>query len=163
MPLPLPYPHRFLPDVTCITPERLRALGVSGLLLDIDGTLMQTRDAMPRQAVLDWMRELEQEGFILYILSNNKHHHRVKAFAEAVGLPWQNLAKKPALGGFRKAASILNLPPERMAMVGDQTFTDVFGARRFGCKAILVDSTDTYLWYFWPRRLAELPFRKERP
>ena len=30
-------------------------------------------------------------------------------------------------------------------------------------KAILVDSTDTYLWYFWPRRLAELPFRKERP
>lgn len=162
MPLPLPYPHRFLPDVTCITPEHLRAMGVSALLLDIDGTLMQTRDAMPAQPVLDWMRALQREGFILYILSNNKHHHRVKAFADAVGLPWQNLAKKPALGGFRKAAERLNLPPERMAMVGDQTFTDVLGARRFGCKAILVDSTDTYLWYFWPRRLLELPFRKER-
>ena len=113
-------------------------------------------------AVLDWMRAMQQAGFTLYILSNNKHHHRVKAFAEAVQLPWQNLAKKPALGGFRKAAERLQLPPQRMAMVGDQTVTDVLGARRFGCKAILVDSTDTYLWYFWPRRLLELPFRKER-
>ena len=161
--MPLPFPHLFLPSVTHITPAMLHQLGVTALLLDIDGTLMQTRDNMPEKPVLDWMKSMEQAGFTLYILSNNKHHHRVKAFAEAVGLPWQNLAKKPALSGFRKAASILNLPPERMAMVGDQTFTDVFGARRFGCKAILVDSTDTYLWYFWPRRLLELPFRKERP
>ena len=160
--MPLPYPHVFLPAVTNITPDLLRKLGVTALLLDIDGTLMQTRDSMPEQAVLDWMKAMQTAGFTLYILSNNKHHHRVKAFAEAVGLPWQNLAKKPALGGFRKAAEILNLPPARMAMVGDQTFTDVLGARRFGCKAILVDSTDTYLWYFWPRRLLELPFRKER-
>ena len=161
--MPLPYPHVFLPDVTHITPQLLAQLGVEALLLDIDGTLMQTRDSMPEQPVLDWMRAMQQAGITLYILSNNKHHHRVKAFAEAVGLPWQNLAKQPALGGFRKAADALRLPPHRMAMVGDQTFTDVLGARRFGCKAILVDSTDTYLWYFWPRRLLELPFRKERP
>lgn len=162
MPLPLPFPHLFLLDVTHITPERLRALGVSGLLLDIDGTLMQTRDAMPRQEVLDWMSALQKEGFILYILSNNKHHHRVKAFAEAVGLPWQHLAKKPGLSGFRLAAEKVGLPPEKLAMVGDQTYTDMLGARRFGCKAVLVESTDTYLWYFRPRRLLELPFRKER-
>ena len=163
MPLPLPYPHRFLPDVTHITPALLRAMGVSALLLDIDGTLMQTRDAMPRQAVLDWMAGLQREGFILYILSNNKHHHRVKAFAEAVGLPWQHLAKKPGLRGFWEAARKLGLPPEKLVMVGDQTYTDMLGARRVGCKGILVESTDTYLWYFWPRRLLELPFRKERP
>ena len=28
-------------------------------------------------------------------------------------------------------------------------------------KGLLVESTDTYLWYFWPRRLVELPFRFE--
>ena len=163
MPLPLPYPHLFVPDVTHITPAHLRALGVTGLLLDIDGTLMQTRDTMPSRAVLDWMSGLEQEGFILYILSNNKHCRRVKAFAEAVGLSWQHLAKKPGLSGFRQAAQTLGLPPEKLAMVGDQTYTDMLGARRFGCKGILVESTDTYLWYFRPRRLLELPFRKERP
>ena len=161
--MPLPFPHVFLPDVTPITPALLKQLGVSGLLLDIDGTLMQTRDSMPAQPVLDWMENMKNAGIILYILSNNKHHHRVKAFAEAVELPWQHLAKKPGLAGFRLAAQRLGLRPDQLAMVGDQTYTDVFGARRFGCKAILVDSTDTYLWYFWPRRLAELPFRKERP
>ena len=80
-----------------------------------------------------------------------------------MGLPWQHLAKKPGLKGFYEAARRLDMKPQQLAMVGDQTFTDMWGARRFGCKGILVDSTDTYLWYFWPRRLAELPFRKERP
>lgn len=161
--MPLPYPHVFLPDVTHITPQLLQKLGVSGLLLDIDGTLMQTRDAMPERKVLDWMDTMRQSGVTLYILSNNKHHDRVKAFAEKVGLPWQHLAQKPGLKGFHEAAKRLNSKPEALAMVGDQTFTDMWGARRFGCKGILVDSTDTYLWYFWPRRLLELPFRKERP
>ena len=160
--MPLPFPHVFLPDVTHITPALLQQLGVSGLLLDIDGTLMQTRDSMPAKPVLDWMEDMKNAGIILYILSNNKHHHRVKAFAEAVGLPWQHLAKKPGLRGFREAAGKLGLPPEKLAMVGDQTYTDMLGARRFGCKGILVESTDTYLWYFRPRRLAEIPFRRER-
>jgi len=160
--MPLPFPHVFLPDVTHITPELLKTLGVSGLLLDIDGTLMQTRDTMPARSVLDWMAQMRAHGIILYILSNNKHHDRVKAFAEAVDLPWQHLAKKPGQEGFRQAAARLGMKPGQLAMVGDQIFTDTWGARRFGCKAILVDSTDTYLWYFWPRRLAELPFRKAR-
>lgn len=161
--MPLPYPHVFLPDVTQITPALLKKLGVSGLLLDIDGTLMQTRDAMPERAVLDWMEDMKAAGVTLYILSNNKQLDRVKAFAERVGLPWQHLAKKPGLKGFREAARRLGMEPAQLAMVGDQTFTDMWGARRFGCKGILVESTDTDLWYFWPRRLAELPFRKERP
>lgn len=161
--MPLPFPHVFLPDVTGITPELLRRMDVSGLLLDIDGTLMQTRDAMPTQAVLNWMDSLRRQGIALYILSNNRHQERVRAFAGAVELPWQNLAKKPALGGFRRASEALGLPPEKLALVGDQIFTDMWGARRFGCKGILVESTDTYLWYFGLRRLAELPFRRERP
>ena len=71
--MPLPFPHVFLPDVTHITPELLKTLGVSGLLLDIDGTLMQTRDAMPRQAVLDWMEAMQRGGITLYILSNTSY------------------------------------------------------------------------------------------
>lgn len=161
--MPLPFPHVFLPDVTGITPDLLQELGVSGLLLDIDGTLMQTRDAMPTQAVLDWLEEMRRAGVALYILSNNRHQDRVRAFAQAVELPWRNLAKKPFLSDFRQAAAELGLPPERLALVGDQIFTDMWGARRFGCKGILVESSDTYLWYFGLRRLAELPFRRERP
>ena len=161
--MPLPYPHVFVPDVTHITPALLKKLGVAGLLLDIDGTLMETRDAMPARPVLDWLEEMKSAGVALYILSNNRHRERVQAFAQTVDLPWQNLAGKPGKRGFRLAAERLGLPPEKLALVGDQTFTDMWGARRWGCKGILVESTDIHLWYFWLRRLLELPFRKERP
>lgn len=159
----LPFPQLFLRDVTRITPELLREHGVKGLLLDIDGTLMQTRDAMPKQQVLDWMEGLKEEGFTLYILSNNRHQGRVKAFAESLGLRWQYLAKKPRQKGFVRAFRETGLAPSQLAVVGDQIFTDMWGARRAGCRAILVESTDTYLWYFPLRRLAELPFRREKP
>ena len=161
--MPLPYPHVFVPDVTHITPALLKKLGVAGLLLDIDGTLMETRDAMPARPVLDWLEEMKSAGVALYILSNNRHRERVQAFAQAVDLPWKNLAGKPGKRGFCLAAERLGLPPEKLALVGDQTFTDMWGARRWGCKGILVESTDIHLWYFWLRRLLELPFRKERP
>ena len=156
-----PFPYRYYPAVTDIPAEDLRAMGIRALLLDIDGTLMQTRDMMPAPAVMAWLAEMKEQGITLYILSNNKHPHRVKAFAEAIGAEWQYLAGKPRLKGFIKAQQDLGLPNEQLALVGDQTYTDMLGARRFGIKGLLVESTDTYLWYFWPRRLAELPFRRE--
>ena len=159
----LPYPHRIYPAVTDITAADLRAQGVRGLLLDIDGTLMQSRDAMPAPPVLDWLAELKSQGFLLYIFSNNRHYGRVKAFSEAVGLPWTFRARKPRQERFRAVAAELGLRPGELAVVGDQTYTDILGARRFGCRALLVQSTDTYLFYFWPRRLLELPFRREQP
>ena len=84
-----------------------------------------------------------------------------EAFAKAIGAQWQYLAGKPSLKGFIKAQQELGLPKEQLALVGDQTYTDMLGCRRFGIKGLLVESTDTYLWYFWPRRLVELPFRFE--
>lgn len=161
--MPLPFPQIFLPDVTCITPALLNEYGIRGLLLDIDGTLMQTRDKMPAQPVLDWLKRMRQAGFVLYILSNNRHEARVRAFAEALELPWQYLAHKPGQAGFQRAFRETGLKPEELALVGDQIFTDMWGARRAGCLALMVESTDTYLWYFPFRRLAELPFRHTRP
>lgn len=159
----LPYPHRIFNTVTDIAPETLHAMGVQGLLLDIDGTLMQTCDMMPKKPVLDWIKKMREAGFALFIFSNNRHYTRVKAFSEAVGLPWLHLARKPLQRSFFTAAEQLGLPPAQLAVVGDQTYTDVLGARLFGCKALLVQSTDTYLPYFWARRLLELPFRREKP
>ena len=46
--------------------------------------------------------------------------------------------------------------------MGDQIYTDVLGGMRAGMHTLMVQSTDTYLWYFPLRRLAELPFRRER-
>ncbi len=156
-----PFPYRYYPSVTDITVKDLQEMGITALLLDIDGTLMQTRDMMPAPAVMDWLQQMKQSGITLYILSNNKHPNRVKAFADAIGAQWQYLAGKPRQRGFVKAQQELGLSKEQLALVGDQTYTDMLGSRLFGIKGLLVESTDRYLWYFWPRRIAELPFRWE--
>ena len=47
-------------------------------------------------------------------------------------------AKKPLKSGFKKALEKLEMKPEQVAVVGDQIFTDVVGAKRMKMFSILV-------------------------
>ncbi len=158
----LPFPHEIYDDVTSITPAELARLGVRGLLLDIDGTLAQTREPAPSQAVHDWLLDMRRSGIALYVLSNNKSPARTQRFAELIGCDWRHHSHKPSRRGFLAAAEELGLAPGELAIVGDQIWTDVLGGLRCGMKTLMVQSTDTYLWYFPLRRLVELPFRFKR-
>ena len=158
----LPYPYKIYDDVTKIIPEELHAMGIRGVLLDIDGTLMRTKDKYPREDVIAWINSLKNNGILIYVLSNNKHPERVKGFAESIGADWTYLAHKPQKNGFINAAKSLGLPHSQIAAVGDQIFTDMFGAARCGMKGLLVNSMDTYLWYYHPRHMLEKIFWREK-
>jgi hypothetical protein len=158
----LPFPHEIYDDVTAITPAELRRLGVRGLLLDIDGTLARTKDPAPSEAVSRWLGLMRRSGVALYVLSNNKSPARTERFAQMIGCSWRHRSRKPARRGFLAAAEELGLRPEELAIVGDQIWTDVLGGLRCNMKTLMVQSTDTYLWYFPLRRLVELPFRRPR-
>ena len=56
---------------------------------------------------------------------------------------------------------MLGLENNEIAAVGDQIFTDMLGAARCGMKGLLVNSMDTYLWYYHPRHLLERIFWRE--
>ena len=160
--MPFPFPNRMVNDVTEITPALLQSLGVNALLLDIDGTLLpENRDEIP-QAHLDWVQRTKQAGIQMFLLSNSSREYRVRAFGKRMGLPWLHMARKPSRRGFLKAAAQMGRQPCEIASVGDQIFTDVWGARRSGMKSILVESSDVELWYFRPRRILEKPFMKEK-
>ena len=66
-------------------------------------------------------------------------------------------AKKPLKQGFYKAMKTLDLPAEKIAVVGDQVFTDVWGANRMHMLSVYVEPIDTReFWYTkWKR-----PFEK---
>ena len=157
-----PFPHKIYDDVTGIRPEYLQEKGIRGLLLDIDGTLARTKDPEPSPAIDAWLREMQENGIQLYILSNNKSPARTESYAKRIGCDWRHKSKKPSTKGFLAAAEHLGLQPHELAIVGDQIYTDVLGGLRSGMWTLMVQSTDTYLWYFPLRRLVELPFRFER-
>jgi HAD superfamily phosphatase (TIGR01668 family) len=133
-------PHLQLASVLELHAGRLRALGIDGLLLDLDCTLKDHGAAEFRAEVVAWVAALRAEGIRLCLVSNGKDR-RVRAFAGVLGIPCVSRAFKPLPFGCRIALRKLGLDRTRAAMVGDQIFADVLAGRLAGVATILVPPT----------------------
>lgn len=117
--------------------ERLCAEGVSGVIFDIDNTLVEhNAPADERSKAL--FERLRSAGMRTCIISNNKKP-RVSSFADAVGSPYIYDAGKPGSRGYLAAVRAMGIDPKNAVFVGDQIFTDILGANMAGIKNILVD------------------------
>ena len=121
-----------------LTPEVLKRLGISALVLDVDNTLTTHGCPEPDQQILAWLAQMKQAGVPLMILSNNSPE-RVRPFAERLGLEYESAGAKPLAKGYRRCCQRLGLPKSRVAIVGDQIFTDIAGGNLYGIKTILVE------------------------
>ncbi len=130
-------PDAWAPAITALDPEALARQGFRGLIVDLDNTLTGWNKHVAAPAVEAWLRRAETAGLRVCILSNNGAT-RVRAFAEAVALPSVAHANKPRRGGFRRALALLGTTADETAVIGDQVWTDVLGARRMGLYAVLV-------------------------
>lgn len=129
-------PERFYKRVYRIPFHVLKKEGVKGLIFDIDNTLVPP-DADADRKIVSLIRSLKEEGFRVCLVSNNGEK-RVAPFAKALDLPYVCDALKPRKYGYLKALEIMKTEPEETVSVGDQLFTDVWGANRAGIKTILV-------------------------
>ena len=103
---------------------------------DIDNTLVpHGAPADKRAAAL--VTRLQDCGFHVMFLSNNKEP-RVKQFSDAAGGEYIYKAGKPKRAGYFKAMERLGTGPADTMFVGDQLFTDIWGAKRAGIYAYLV-------------------------
>lgn len=132
------YPTIYRRRITDVTADDLRALGVQGILLDIDNTLTTHDNPVLDARVSAWLDAMRQAGFALTVVSNN-HEERVCPFAEAIGLRFQARAAKPLPRGYRGAAASMGLTPQQCVAVGDQIFTDILGANLAGMKSVLLE------------------------
>jgi uncharacterized protein len=73
------------------------------------------------------------------LLSNNLYQTRIARIAKSLDLPYFHGAGKPSRRKLRQAVAQMQLPPERIAMVGDRVFTDVLAGNRLGMFTILVE------------------------
>ena len=134
-------PERRASSVYTIDFSKEYAAGVRGLILDIDNTLVpQDAPADARSEKL--IRALQEQGFRICLISNNGLQ-RVKSFADAVGAEFYvEHAHKPLRKAYYRALQVLSTDREHTLFIGDQLFTDVWGARRAGVRHVLVDPID---------------------
>lgn len=132
---------RFYPDHEInssyeIDYETLYQNGKRAVIFDIDNTLVPHGAPADERAIALFQR-LHSIGYHTLLLSNNKEP-RVKSFSDAVGSTYIFKAGKPGLKGYQKAMDRLHSDPKSTLFVGDQLFTDVWGAKKAGIQTYLV-------------------------
>ena len=130
-------PDEIVEHIQDITPEWLLAKGVRGLAVDLDNTLAFYSQREPKPEVISWVRRIVDAGIPVVVVTNSSER-RVMLFCEPLGVPFVHRAGKPRLKGFRRAIRMFGLPPGHIAQLGDQVYTDVWGAKRSGMLALLV-------------------------
>lgn len=148
-------PHLRIANVLELRPEHLRALGLDGLLLDVDGTLKDFPAPEFSAEVIAWVEAMRAAGIALCLVSNGRPR-RLGALAGRLGLPCVSKALKPLPFGCRAALRKLGLGPKRVGIVGDQVFADVMAGRLAGVFTVLVPpSSPVEPWFTRLKRPAE--------
>lgn len=132
---------KFFPDATAkstydIDFEKLYAEGVRGLLFDIDNTLVPHGAPADARAEALFMR-LKEIGFKCCLISNNCEA-RVLMFNKRIRAHYIYNAHKPSRRGYERAMKLMGTDTGNTVFIGDQLFTDVYGAKRTGIRNILV-------------------------
>lgn len=110
--------------------------GYRGILFDIDNTLVEHGLPATDRAV-KLFDDLRKIGFKTCLISNNQEP-RVKPFAELVKSDYIYNAHKPSTKNYKKAMDIMGTDISNSMFVGDQLFTDVYGANRAKMYTVLV-------------------------
>lgn len=129
------YPGEYLESAYGIDFEKLYQEGYRGIIFDIDNTLVPHGAPADERAKALFLA-LKELGYRCCLLSNNKEP-RVKMFNDEVRVDYIFKAGKPKISGYERAMELMGTTRENTLFVGDQIFTDVYGANRAGVRTIL--------------------------
>ena len=141
------YPDEYYDSTYSIDFQKLYEEGYRGVIFDIDNTLVP-HGAPADERSISLFKQLKETGYDAVLLSNNKKE-RVAMFNEAVGVQ-QSSAKQQSVPqqynkqdtinsiNNREAMKLMGTDESNTIFVGDQLFTDVWGAKNAGVRSFLV-------------------------
>ena len=130
-------PTIYQPNIFEINYARLKELGITCLVFDLDNTLGSIQSKTSPKDTKELIKKL-QEDFLVLICSNN-FKRRVKPFMDELSIGGVCFSMKPFLFGLNKIKRKYQLTKKEMCLIGDQMVTDVLAGNRFRIMTILVD------------------------
>lgn len=134
------YPKKYIDSVYQFPFHDFYKRGIKGVIFDIDNTLVPHGSPADEKAVA-LFQMLKDLGMETCLLSNNKEL-RVSSFAGQVDSRYIYKAGKPSVKNYEKAMEWIGTDRKTTIFVGDQLFTDVYGANRAGVYSVLVKPID---------------------
>lgn len=138
--------YRYLPDYIAksifdMDLQKLKDMGIKGLAVDIDNTLVPMNVKEPSEQAAAWVDKAKSMGFKVCILSNAMNH-RAELFMDKLGIHGVGFAQKPSRKGYDKAARRMGLSHNECAILGDQLFTDIKGGVKAGFLTVFTEYLD---------------------
>lgn len=130
------YPDEYLDSTYSIDFDQMYERGYRGVIFDIDNTLVP-HGAPADERARALFEHLKKLGFQCCLLSNNQKT-RVETFNKEIHVHYIENAHKPSVKNYQRAMELMGTKRSSTMFVGDQLFTDVYGARRTGIYCILV-------------------------
>ncbi len=134
------YPDKYLESVDEIDFEIYYRQGIRGIISDIDNTLVP-HGAPADEHATKLFQKLHAMGIDTCLISNNQEP-RVAPFANAVQSKYIYNAHKPSMKNYKKAMELMGTDENSTLFIGDQIFTDIWGANRIGIQTIMVKQID---------------------
>lgn len=132
------HPNQLYRTCSSIDLHALKASGIEALIIDLDNTLASCEEEQASDAAREFIESAKKLDFTLVMISNNVRT-RVEPFAKELGVHAIWFAIKPSPLGFWRARKFLaDIPNHKIANIGDQLLTDVFGGKLMGFHTILV-------------------------
>lgn len=111
---------------------------ITGIILDADNTIIDYTRKLS-ESKKEYIDKLKEKGYNICILSNTFSERKIRNLMKELDVNGLCSAMKPLLKGFKMSLNLLNAKKENVIMIGDQLFTDIYGANRFGIKSIFVN------------------------
>ena len=134
------YPDTYLDSIDDIDFEMYYKKGIRGIVSDIDNTLVP-HGAPADEHIIKVFEKIHGMGIDTCLISNNKKP-RVEPFAKAVNSKFIYDAHKPSRESYKKAMELMNTDKESTLFIGDQIFTDIWGANRTGIETVMLKQID---------------------
>lgn len=118
-------------DVTQLDGKMIATLkaqyGIEGIILDVDETIRKNMNKIPR-CNREWIESLREQLKII-IVSNGRDLAIEKYFRQQ-GIDYIGFACKPLKRNFVKACEKMSIEPEKVLVVGNNLFNDIYGGKR---------------------------------
>ncbi len=136
------------PDITLDTVTNLNkeefekvisTYGIEGIILDVDETLRKQMKNIPK-CNQDWIEDLR--GKIKIIILSNGIDKKIESYFNNIGVDYIGFARKPLKKNFLKACQKMDLPPNKVLVIGNSLFSDIYGGKRINMKTALVKDVE---------------------
>ena len=120
-----------------VSHSKLTKLGITCLLIDVDGTLLSRNSNIIPNEVKAWIIK-SKEIFQLYLISNNPSEKRIYKIGKELGINYKYRALKPRIKKTLEVINNFNKDKNTIAIIGDRIFTDMIVGNRLKIKTILI-------------------------